>query len=304
MRKIAIVGFADSRKEAPYADNSWEIWGVNDLYHYVPRVDVTFELHHLGNLGKRRNPAHIQWLQSGKAPVVMWEANPAFPSARPFPRQMILDEFGSYFTNSISWMMALAMHEMSSPTQLADGRVLRLANPDVQLGIWGVDMAAESEYGSQRPSCEHFVGMAVGMGIPTFIPGTSDLCKTVALYGIDTTAPFRIKAEGRIASLKDEAMQLQQQLAQVEAQRRQVQSRLDQTQGAIGVWKYTRAAWTMPTDIESGAEAERKDRGEAMEGSPAASTPTPALPEGIEETNGHSSAQVELIDMAAGGSIG
>jgi hypothetical protein len=49
--KVAIVGFADSRDEAPYKDPEWEIWGLNSLFENIPvidgkgRFDRWFEIH-------------------------------------------------------------------------------------------------------------------------------------------------------------------------------------------------------------------------------------------------------------------
>src|SRR5689334_15473635 len=45
--KVAIVGFTDHRKEAPFGDPEWEIWGLNELYRYMPVEQFTrwFELH-------------------------------------------------------------------------------------------------------------------------------------------------------------------------------------------------------------------------------------------------------------------
>jgi hypothetical protein len=40
-----------------------------------------------------------------------------------------------------------------------------------------------SEYGPQRPSCEYFLGIAVGLGIKIVIPKQMDLLKTKFLYG-------------------------------------------------------------------------------------------------------------------------
>jgi hypothetical protein len=57
-----------------------------------------------------------------------------------------------------------------------------------QIGLFGVNMAADSEYCQQRPSCEYFIGVAVGRGIKITIPEQSDLLKTAYLYGIENPA--------------------------------------------------------------------------------------------------------------------
>jgi hypothetical protein len=77
-------------------------------------------------------------------------------------------QFGDYFTNSISFMLALAIDEGYHTIQ-----------------VYGVDMAQESEYNFQRPSCEYFLGIAKGRGIEIFLPKTSDLLKVRWMYGYE-----------------------------------------------------------------------------------------------------------------------
>ena len=54
-----------------------------------------------------------------------------------------------------------------------------------EIHVYGVDMAVDTEYHHQRPSCEFFLGLAAGMGIKIFVPDTADLLKTRFLYGFD-----------------------------------------------------------------------------------------------------------------------
>lgn len=267
-RKIALVGFADSRDQAPYNDPTWELWGVNDLYHYVPRLNVTFELHHIDNLHVRRNPRHEEWLRKGKMPVWMVDPRPEFPSSQRFPFEQVMKDLNcSYFTNSIAWMTALAVLELTMPLQLPDGRFTRIAKPGAELALFGIDMAASSEYGSQRPSCEYHVGLAQGFGVPVYIPPTSDLCKASSLYGLDTTANLRIKLQAKQKKIKDAINALENQRQQTLNQERILQSQIDQHRGALEANKYVIGVWTMPTDIPIGAQMEAKDRGEGMPGS-------------------------------------
>jgi len=49
-KKVAILGFTETRKVAPYNDPDFEIWGLNDLYRFraaddVQRWDRWFEIH-------------------------------------------------------------------------------------------------------------------------------------------------------------------------------------------------------------------------------------------------------------------
>ena len=49
-RKVAIVGGADTRRLAPYADNTWEIWAFSSLRLTTPRITRWFEMHALEDL--------------------------------------------------------------------------------------------------------------------------------------------------------------------------------------------------------------------------------------------------------------
>lgn len=273
-RKIVVLGFADSRVQAPFADPSWEIWGCNDVYAHVPRVDVTFEVHHLLNLGNRRNPNHETFLRSGSKPVWMIEPPAEFPAARRLPTEEILKTFPrAYFTNSISYMIAMAIMDIlgQASWQPRNHRV------PGKIAIYGVDMAAQSEYGSQRPSCEYFVGVAEGLGIEVFIPENSDLCKTTALYGAATTAPLRVKCQSRIEHLRAAKVQLMGQQQQKQAEMAAIQSQLDQVRGQMAAYEYVSGVWTMPTDVQIGAVLPEKDRSLSSDPLVLADLPLPVI---------------------------
>ena len=170
-RRIAIVGKAPSSLGlAPYHDDTWQIWTLSDLVlcGQAPRYDVQFELHDVGML-KRERPPYWDWLTRAQhKPLVVREAVPELPGAIVFPKDEIVSIFGRYFTNTVSWLIALA-----------------IAREPEEIGVWGVDMACDQEYSHQRPSCEYFLGWAAGCGITVTIPPQADLLKTPGLYGFD-----------------------------------------------------------------------------------------------------------------------
>jgi hypothetical protein len=98
------------------------------------------------------------------------------PTSVEYPVQKMIDEFGSYFTNTISWEIALAISEGFE-----------------EIHIYGVDMAVDTEYHHQRPSCEYFLGIAAGRGIKIHIPDQADLLKTRFLYGFQEPEEFAWK---------------------------------------------------------------------------------------------------------------
>lgn len=214
--KVAIVGTAPSSRDlAPFNDASWEIWGCSNVYKHIPRWGRWFELH---DLESRKNtdeyPGHYDWLKKQTTPVYMQEVHDEIPGSVAYPKQQILDEFGGYFTNSVSYMIALAIQEGA-----------------VEIGIYGVDMAVQdadghSEYAHQRPSCEYFVGIAVGRGIKVDIPPESDLLKAAKLYAYETAGPLALKARIR-------RKELQKRIAKADQESQDARDRSVFLQGAV-----------------------------------------------------------------------
>lgn len=136
--KVAVLGFTDSWKLAPFNDLSWEIWGLNELYMFIPRWDRWFEIHSrkLYESDKARVSDHIERLKQMTCPIYMHEHHDDIPTSVKYP----LDEIGKFFpnpnpdtkpyiTNTISAMIALAIYEGFE-----------------EIGIFGVDMAHDTEY--------------------------------------------------------------------------------------------------------------------------------------------------------------
>ena len=196
---VAIVGFAPSSMMlAPYDDPAVEIWGINELYLRAPRIDRLFELHEYKYLTKKqRNPHHLEWLRQATVPIYTFKRYRDIPTSIPFPFAQLTSRFDSkYFTNSISWLIAFAIVEGFK-----------------RIELWGVDMAMVEEYGSQRPSCEYWVGMARGMGIDVFVPDESNLLKSWHLYGKEeaATSEMRTKMQARKSELLAKLKQVQDQ---------------------------------------------------------------------------------------------
>jgi len=187
MKKVAILGTAPGWEDAPFDDTSWEIWGISRLYNFIPRWDRWFELHQLEQVCETwadgdkaaesaARKVYHEWLGSQDKPIYLQEERPDLvPSGIRFPLDEIRrfiqeitgeDEPEAYFTNTIAYLIAFAMYEGAE-----------------EIGVFGVDMALDAEFGTQRPSCEYFIGLARGRGIKTHIPERSDLLKTTELYG-------------------------------------------------------------------------------------------------------------------------
>lgn len=195
-KKVAIVGFAPSWNKVPWDDEDMEVWGLNELYNFFRQVPNShaerwFEIHS-PNSPSKNTPQHRAWLKKATIPIYMQRHYDEIPSSVSYPKDEVIKFFEAkghmgkqYFTNSISWMIALAIYEGFEEIQ-----------------IFGVDMATDSEYGSQKPSCEYFIGIAEGMGIKTYLPCESDLLKAGVLYGYESDNTMRLKIKGRIKELE------------------------------------------------------------------------------------------------------
>lgn len=203
VKKIAIVGCSDSKDLAPFNDKDWEIWGVNNLFHHISKYDRWFEIHNLtkdseGNWKRRGQSnfrgqdinAYIKDLANLKCPIYMQQHWDDIPTSTPYPLDEIKKKYGSimgwynedapegldderlnrklYGTNTVTYMILLAIMEGAT-----------------HIGVYGVDMAVDTEYHYQRPSCEFALGIAFGLGIKIYIPPQADLLKTVHLYGFE-----------------------------------------------------------------------------------------------------------------------
>ena len=192
--KVAIVGMApSSRLEAPFKDESWEIWSLSNCYKFIPRWTRYFELHD-PSTRRDRYPELWEWLckkHDGDKPIYVNQPCPEIQNAVVFPYEELCREFNTrYFTNQISWMIAWAIHIGAK-----------------EIGIYGVDMAQQlmgeqSEYAYQRPSCEYFIGVAAGKGIKVFVHPKSDIMKASCLYGVEGDQnQLRIKWKARLEEL-------------------------------------------------------------------------------------------------------
>jgi len=232
--KVAIVGCTEHRDEAPYDDDSWEIWGVNNLFLSMPGKRWTrwFDLHHFEFRGKwlrrgdetfrgMRVDQYLQALAALGVPVYMQAPCPLVPTAVEYPIRQIVAQFGNYFTNTISYQIALALHE--------GFRVI---------GLYGVDLAVDTEYHWQRPSCEYFIGIARGRGVEVIIPDRSDLLKTRYMYGYQDVEEmaYARKLRGMVDAMR-------KKLAAAEQQRDQAMKQVDQYIGALSAIEQIQKTW-------------------------------------------------------------
>jgi hypothetical protein len=193
-----------SLQEAPIVDDSWELWTLNDTNYrkQVPRWTRHFELHPIEWTKAPEYDQYHGWLsQSHGKPIMVKDDWTEVVDGVLYPYGEMREFFQTdYFTNTISYMLALAIYE-----------VIHSQDKDAHIGLWGVDMAqsgvgGKSEYAAQRPSCEYFIGFGRGLGIPIHIPGSCDLLKTKSMYGMDShgmETKFRAREQELKARIAD-----------------------------------------------------------------------------------------------------
>jgi len=169
--KVYIVGmFTKTRDMCPFDDKDAEIWGMNDLYRFVPRVDVLFQVHSRVKIEEfPRTPTYLEWLQKNmNTPVYCHKHYEDIPMSIPYPLQEIVNEFGGYFTNGVSYLIALAIYMEYE-----------------EIHLYGIEMEHASEHLKQKPSVTYFIGLARGRGIKVWMPKESTLMRAPVLYGFE-----------------------------------------------------------------------------------------------------------------------
>jgi len=227
-KKVCIIGFADSRLQAPFDDDSYEFWGVNEMWadKAVKKTDVLFELHDLKWIKEgKKIKDHYKWLcENETIPVFMQSHYPEIPMSIPFPRDILKQAFRVYYTNTISWEIALAIH---------------LGFEEIR--IYGVNMATAEEYAGQRPSVEYYIGLAEGKGISVYIPPECDLLKCMYDYGFEDgeLSIMATKLQAEIDSQNGKVQALQNQINSATAQ-------MFQAQGAASAIDYIKKGFIYP----------------------------------------------------------
>jgi len=190
-RGVVIVGGANSTmgQAVEFFGGGYEIWGLNNIYHKLPSMleNATrwFQIHHDVDIVLTRRD---MWETYDKYDFPVYTNKEGLcKNAVVYPIKEIVVEFGIYFTNTISYMIALAIKEKFD-----------------EIHMYGVDMQIASEFGGQRPSVEYFIGLARGMGINVLIPEGSDLLKTGRLYGFEGKNPIGGKVRNDLEHIEQD----------------------------------------------------------------------------------------------------
>ena len=224
--KVGILGFSKNVHEAPLADPSWTLWGMNGLHRVLTKIPedrfaLWFEPHtpaFLDEYGIRANIGTQQqdWLAKPHPfPIMMQEKYPQFPSSQVFPIEELVKQLGAdYFTSTVAMELAYA-----------------LSLKDVEeIGLWGIDLVHGTEWGDQRPCAEYWIGRAVERGVKVTIPPTSALLSQRYRYAYENPNP--LLAEVREA-LELQAKTTQEKIVELQAEQNKSVSQLQTNDGAM-----------------------------------------------------------------------
>ena len=171
---VLILGCATSTiHQSPMDRKHTEIWTVASLIdlhpNAAPYISRWFDLH---REPEEKHPNWWGWALENQPMCVLLEERKELKNSQAYPIDEMKTRFGSYFTSSLSYMLALA-----------------IARGAKWIGLYGADMVCGSEYYYQRACCEFLLGVARGSGIEVEIPNESALLKSPWLYGYDENRP-------------------------------------------------------------------------------------------------------------------
>ncbi len=170
LRKIALIGSAQSVYHATWYDPTWEIWAHATVHHYCQRVDRYFDLHPWEWISQKPVPDYLEWLKKERTPIFMQRVFTHVPASVRFPRERVMAEYPRYFTSHAAWMIALALSEGVT-----------------HLGFFGIHYAMDEEHKKQRAGCEFWMGVALGKGVQLVVPEGAPLLKEPGwLYGYES----------------------------------------------------------------------------------------------------------------------
>lgn len=214
-----MVGTAPSFSKAPFADESWEIWATGQAAaEKLPRLSRFYELH-APSADHMSIPGFRDWL----AKQTVYSFHPVTPDAKPYPRAEVEAAFGGTFggvmlSSSIAWMLAHCLHEGMGPGDM--------------VGVFGVDMLIEEEYGYQRAGCLHFLDKLDRAGVSVVLPPESGLLLNPKPYPNNDPHTNFIRRE--LAECRKRKAALDASVESLRGNARQLQGRIDAYEAVLG----------------------------------------------------------------------
>jgi len=181
--RVNIVGCAPGWDKAPFGQKDvGEFWGMNDLV-LSHDVDVVIDTHNLKAVVKgkqkiRRTPdvakACLKKIKKTGTTCYSVEEVKNIPNIKRYPLERIIREFDSdYFNSGPDFAIALAVYKGFT-----------------EIHIYGILMVCKDEYFYQKPSFEHWLGIAKGRGVKVVIHDFNNLSSILRtangmLYGFN-----------------------------------------------------------------------------------------------------------------------
>jgi hypothetical protein len=117
-----------------------------------------------------------------------------------------------------------------------------------EVGLFGLDMAAKTEYRQQRPGFHHFIYLAEQAGIQVHAPYESDILQPAPLYGYDLSTPYGRKLEVRRKELMDRVARIDVTINGANRERAFLEGALDDID-------YHQTVWTGERPVENKGQA-------------------------------------------------
>ena len=254
-RRIAICGSAPSSVKLAPADNpEWDLWGCSPgcAQHFkwdASKFKAWFEIHLWDTNRIDMDADYIAFLKAISGPVYMIRPVPELPNSVAYPLQDMIRHFCktrvslSFLASTVSYMIARAIVEV--PQEIA---------------FFGIDMAASSEYATQKPGCHYFIDKAEQLGIKVSAPAQSDLLIPLPPYGFCEEWPMFRKMDARRNELLSRKGAMQADHNKHATTANSIASQISLMDGAIDDNQYMLNTWAWdPAFEQMVSEAQSKE---------------------------------------------
>jgi hypothetical protein len=155
--RVNIIGCAPGWTEAPY--DTGARWGINDNHKVVDKLDLIFDCHNLKRvmkgkerLGRRSIEEvrkHLKLVKKNGIPMFSTTEFKNIPNIKRYPVEDVIKRFGSdYFASGADYAIAYAVYKGYK-----------------EIHLYGILMTVSDERFHQKPSVEHWGGVAIGSGV-------------------------------------------------------------------------------------------------------------------------------------------
>jgi hypothetical protein len=157
MKKLAVVGrHPHTKLDAPYDDESYDIWAFNDSGRQFKRITALFQMHPRYVI--EHVNGHLEWLRNNTTiPVYMREYRDDIPMCVVYP----FDEVFALTKHILYKEEQLRFFTSTVPVSIA----LAVLQNRPSIDFYGIETANNTEYRKQRACYAFWVGFAGGRGI-------------------------------------------------------------------------------------------------------------------------------------------